>query len=166
LTFEDGLQIFPLGLHGNKDLEGLSDLGDSALPVINIGVEFFVERRALGCSESLAMVFNKFHDVVNLLDEKVVFVVCLGFLFGDDEVRCLALIPLVANVLEQFFNLQLFVSIVSDFQDHGIMVKEIKAHDFFEIEVFALLIEIFFDLDSQLFPMSVSDGFLQESLSK
>ena len=70
LAFEDGLQVLPLGLHGNKDLQGLGDLGDSALPVINVGVEFFVERRALGGSESLAVVLNELHDVLSRLDEE------------------------------------------------------------------------------------------------
>jgi hypothetical protein len=77
LTFENGFKILPLTLDSNQDFEGLCDLRNGALPVVNISVEFFVEWRTLGSSEFLTVIFNKFHNVFNGLNEEVVLIISL-----------------------------------------------------------------------------------------
>ena len=125
--------------------------------MIDICIEFLVEWGTLSGTELLSMIFDQFHNVLDTLDEEVVLVISLGFLFGDQQVRLITFDPLISDIFQKVFDFQLLVGVISEFQDHADVIQEVEAHNFFEGEVFAGLVEVFFDFNSELFPMSISD---------
>ena len=125
--------------------------------MIDICVEFLVEWGTLSGTELLSMIFDQFHNVLDTLDEEVVLVISLGFLFGDQQVRLITFDPLISDIFQKVFDFQLLVGVISEFQDHADVIQEVEAHNFFEGEIFACLVEVFFDFNSELFPMSISD---------
>lgn len=166
LTLEDTFKILPLALHLEEQLDSLSDGGNVVLPEVNLLRELLVVWGRLVGGQVLGMLFDKGHNLISTSNFVEVFWTVLGPLASDFEVGHGILLPNALDFNQRFFDLQLVSSVVAQVVDEDLEFLQLEFENALQVEVVTLLIEFFFDLESNVVPVTGSDRLISQGKSQ
>jgi hypothetical protein len=108
----------------------------------------------------LGVFFDQSEDVLSRVDSVEVFSCVLAAFLGNVHVGLRVFLPDPFNLDETLLNLELVPCIVTEVIDKIDVVVELKVKNAFEAEVFALFVELFFNLKPEVVPVTRSDRFI------